>query len=338
MTGTAPRPPRRSTLLRATTVAAAAVPLCTAGWFGWQALDRSGPAGATAAASAPAADRTADDPAGAPLTPPVAPPPTADTPAAEAPTPAPTPSAPPETPAPPASAPASAPAAPATTGLAGRTVVLDPGHNPGNSAHTAEINRQVDIGNARKECDTTGTETNAGYTEADYTLDVSRRARAILVARGATVVLVQDGDRPWGPCIDERARTGTEAHADAAVSVHGDGGPAGGSGFHVIMPAKVVAGKADTSAIVEPSHRLGLLLRDRFHAATGEPYADYIANQGLDTRSDLGGLNLSTVPKVFIECGNMRNSTDAKRMTDPQWRQQAAQGIADALTAFLTTP
>ncbi|MBD0672896.1 N-acetylmuramoyl-L-alanine amidase, partial [Streptomyces sp. CBMA156] len=240
----------------------------------------------------------------------------------------------------PAEAPATTPPpAPPTaaTDLAGRTVLLDPGHNPGNSAHTAEINRQVDIGNTRKECDTTGTETNAGYTEAEYTLDVSRRARAILTARGAKVVLVQDGDRPWGPCIDERARAGAEAHADVALSVHGDGGPAAGRGFHVIMPARVVAGKADNAAIVAPSRRLGLLLRDRFHAATGEPYADYIAEDGLDTRSDLGGLNLSTVPKVFIECGNMRNSTDAKRMTDPQWRQQAAQGIADALTAFLTT-
>ncbi|WP_344343199.1 N-acetylmuramoyl-L-alanine amidase, partial [Kitasatospora putterlickiae] len=227
-------------------------------------------------------------------------------------------------------------AAPATT-LAGRTVLLDPGHNTASSAHTAEINRKVDIGSARKECDTTGTSTNAGYTEAEYSLDVVRRTRAILAARGATVVLVHDGDRPWGPCIDERARIGNAAHADAAVSVHGDGGPASGSGFHVIMPAKVVAGKANTSAIVDPSHRLGLLLRENFHAATGEPYADYTASQGLDTRSDLGGLNLSTVPKVFIECGNMRNPADARRMTDPQWRQQAAQGIADGLTAFLTT-
>ncbi|KJY26418.1 N-acetylmuramoyl-L-alanine amidase, partial [Streptomyces sp. NRRL S-495] len=227
--------------------------------------------------------------------------------------------------------------APTATTLAGRTVLLDPGHNTGNSAHTTEINRKVDIGNARKECDTTGTSTNSGYSEAEYSLDVVHRARAILAARGATVVLVHDGDRPWGPCIDERARIGNAAHADAAVSVHGDGGPANGSGFHVIMPAKVVAGKADTAAIVDPSHRLGLLLRDSFRAATGEPYADYVASKGLDTRSDLGGLNLSTVPKVFIECGNMRNPADARRMTDPQWRQQAAQGIADALTSFLTT-
>ncbi|MGW3179723.1 N-acetylmuramoyl-L-alanine amidase [Kitasatospora sp. NPDC001119] len=339
MTGTAPRPPRRSALLRATTAAAVAVPLCTAGWFGWRALDHSGPAGATAApaASAPAASSPAADPASAPPAPTATDQPGAADPGAPADGTA-APLTPPVAPPPSTTPTAEAPPAPADAAvLTGRTVLLDPGHNPGNSAHTAEINRQVDIGNARKECDTTGTETNAGYTEAEYTLDISRRARALLAARGATVVLVQDGDRPWGPCVDERARAGADAHADVAVSVHGDGGPASGSGFHVIMPARVVAGKADNAAIVAPSRWLGLLLRDRFHAATGEPYADYIAKDGLDTRSDLGGLNLSTVPKVFIECGNMRNSTDAKRMTDPQWRQQAARGIADALTAFLTT-
>ncbi|GAB2716752.1 hypothetical protein GCM10010442_42250 [Kitasatospora kifunensis] len=213
--------------------------------------------------------------------------------------------------------------------------MLDPGHNPGNVDHTTEINRQVDVGNGHKECDTTGTETDAGYTEAEYTLDVVHRLRGLLQGLGATVLLTQDGDRPFGPCVDERAAIGNNAHADAAISVHGDGGPASGSGFHVIMPAKVVAGKADNSAIVAPSHRLGLLIRDSFHAATAEPYADYVASLGLDTRSDLGGLNLSTVPKVFIECGNMRNATDAQRMTDPQWRQRAAQGLADGLTGFL---
>lgn len=216
--------------------------------------------------------------------------------------------------------------------------MLDPGHNPGNVDHTAEINRQVDIGNGHKECDTTGTSTNSGYSEADYTLDVSHRIRDILQGLGAQVVFTQDGDKAWGPCVTDRAAIGNAAHADAAISVHGDGAPASGSGFHVIMPALVNAGKADTSAIVAPSHRLGLLVREKFQAATGEPYADYIADQGLDTRSDLGGLNLSTVPKVFIECGNMRNAGDAARMTDPQWRQKAAQGIADAFTAYLATP
>ncbi|WP_308129739.1 N-acetylmuramoyl-L-alanine amidase [Kitasatospora aureofaciens] len=321
MTGSTHRPHRRSALLRVTTVVGAAVPLCMAGWLGWQAVSGNAPAASTAATTTAAAVPTSA---------------ATTTTATATPTPTPTPAQTRPEAAPPSTAPAPTPSD-TPTALTGRTILLDPGHNPGNFSHPTEINRQVDIGNAHKECDTTGTETNSGYTEADYTLDVSRRARAILAARGATVVLTQDGDRPWGPCIDERAKAAADAHADVALSVHGDGGPASGSGFHVILPAKVVAGKADNSAIVEPSHRLGLLLREQFQTATGEPYADYTAGDGLDTRSDLGGLNLSTVPKVFIECGNMRNSADAKRMTDPQWRQKAAQGIADALTAFLTT-
>ena len=53
-------------------------------------------------------------------------------------------------------------------------------------------------------------------------------------------------------------------------------------------------------------------MRNRFTRDTGMPYSNYIGDgTALDVRSDLGGLNLSTVPKVFIECGNMRNATDA---------------------------
>jgi N-acetylmuramoyl-L-alanine amidase len=220
--------------------------------------------------------------------------------------------------------------------LAGRTVLLDPGHNPGNAQHTSEINRTVDIGNSRKACDTTGTATDSGYAEASFTLDVARRARKLLEAEGAKVVLTQDGDRPWGPCITERAAIGNRAQADAAISVHADGAPATGHGFHVILPARVVDGKADTTPITGPSRTLGLLLRDRFTAATGEPFSTYLGKDGIDVRGDLGGLNLSTVPKVFIECGNMRNAVDARHLTDSAWRQRAARGIADALTAFIT--
>ncbi len=65
----------------------------------------------------------------------------------------------------------------------------------------------------------------------------------------------QDGDRSWGPCVDERARIGNDAHADAVVSVHADGSAAGNRGFHVILPASVHSGGADTRAIVAPLPR-----------------------------------------------------------------------------------
>ncbi|WP_328365614.1 N-acetylmuramoyl-L-alanine amidase [Streptomyces sp. NBC_00445] len=220
--------------------------------------------------------------------------------------------------------------------LAGKVVVIDPGHNPGNFQHTSEINRKVDIGTGLKECDTTGTSTNAGYTEAKFTLDVAHRMRALLQAQGATVKLTQDADRPYGPCIDERARIGNDARADAVVSVHADGSGTGNRGFHVILPGSVNAGAADTRPIVAPSRDLGERIAGNFVRFTGSPPSNYVGDgTGVVTRKDLGGLNLSTVPKVFIECGNMRDSKDEALLTSGAWRQKAAQGISEGIVSFL---
>ncbi|WP_171161986.1 N-acetylmuramoyl-L-alanine amidase [Streptomyces sp. I05A-00742] len=242
------------------------------------------------------------------------------------------PASPPES-----SAPAKPPAPPAADGpLRGKVVVIDPGHNMHNQQHTAEIDRSVDIGTGRKECDTTGTSTNSGYAEATFSLDVAHRIRKILQSQGATVTLTHDGDRPFGPCVDERAAIGNKAHADAALSVHADGAAPGQRGVHVILPAKVKGGRADTAPIVEPSKELGERVLGRFVQTTGSIPSNYIGhNTGLDVRGDLGGLNLSTVPKVFIECGNMRDPQDAAQLTDDGWRQKAAQGISDGIREFV---
>ncbi|MEU1051787.1 N-acetylmuramoyl-L-alanine amidase [Streptomyces sp. NPDC005876] len=220
--------------------------------------------------------------------------------------------------------------------LKGKVVLVDPGHNPENFRHPAEIGRQVDIGTNHKECDTTGTATDDGYAEAAFTLDVAHRLRALLQQQGVTVRLTQDGDRPYGPCVDERARIGNEAEADAAISIHADGAGAGQRGFHVILPGPVHAGAADTRPIAAPSRALGERVADRFAGVTGSAPADYLGDgTGLVTRTDLGGLNLSTVPKVFLECGNMRDSKDAALLTSGAWRQKAAQGISEGIVSFL---
>ncbi|WTX92649.1 N-acetylmuramoyl-L-alanine amidase [Streptomyces sp. NBC_00637] len=231
---------------------------------------------------------------------------------------------------------ASAPAGSGADSLQGKVVVIDPGHNPTNYQHTADINSKVDIGTNRKECDTTGTSTNSGYSEAQFTLDVAHRLRALLQQQGATVRLTQDADRPYGPCVDERARIGNAAHADAVVSIHADGAGAGQRGFHVILPGAVHAGGADTRPIVAPSKDLGKRIAGDFARATGTSPSNYLGDgTGLVTREDLGGLNLSTVPKVFIECGNMRDTKDAALLTSSAWRQSAAQGISEGIVSFL---
>ncbi|WP_182883729.1 N-acetylmuramoyl-L-alanine amidase [Microbispora sp. H10949] len=218
--------------------------------------------------------------------------------------------------------------------LSGKIVVIDPGHNGGNFRHTREINRQVNILTQRKACDTTGTSTNDGYTEAAFTWDVSNRLARLLRDQGATVRLTRADNTGWGPCINQRAAIGNKAHADAAISIHGDGAAPGAHGFHVIMPKKI-GGPVDP--VVGDSQRLGRKVRDAFHNGTGLPYSTYIGRQALNYRSDLGGLNLSTVPKIFIECGNMRNAGEARRFRDASFRQTIAESLAKGLKAYLTT-
>jgi N-acetylmuramoyl-L-alanine amidase len=120
------------------------------------------------------------------------------------------------------------------------------------------------------------------------------------------------------------------------VSIHADGAGAGQRGYHVILPGRVHKGIADTRRIVAPSADLGELIAHDFGRATGTAPSNYIGDgTGLDTRTDLGGLNLSKVPKVFIECGNMRDSKDAALLTSAAWRQKAARGISEGIVSFL---
>ena len=58
------------------------------------------------------------------------------------------------------------------------------------------------------------------------------------------------------------------------------------------------------------STALAHAVRDAMTAV--EPVSNYLGAQGLDPRGDLAGLNLSAVPAIYVECGNMRNA-DGRR-------------------------
>jgi len=210
--------------------------------------------------------------------------------------------------------------------LAGRTITVDPGHNGGNFDHPREIARLVPDGNGVKECDTTGTAAPDGYRETDFNWSVARRLRSLLLAAGAKVVMTRASNDGVGPCVNERAAIGNRARSDAAISIHGDGGPPGGSGFAVLLPAPIPGGD---DAILAPSRRLGLdvrsaLLRAGLHTST------YNGRGGLAPRTDLGGLNLSRVPKVFVEVANMQNAADEAPMERPAFRERVAAALLAA--------
>jgi len=221
-----------------------------------------------------------------------------------------------------------------TAPLAGRIVVIDPGHQLGNSRFSGRISRLVPAGGFRKPCNTTGTATNGGFPEATFNWKVARQLQRRLENRGAHVVLTRDSNSrdEWGPCVNRRGRAGNRVGADLKISIHGDGSYAGGPGFHVIAPPNR---RPWTHDIHRPSLRFAKLTRARLRGV-GLPVAHYTAGgDGLDIRSDLGTLNLSDVPTVMVELGNMRSRADARRMTSRDGRAVYARALAAAAYRYL---
>ncbi len=216
--------------------------------------------------------------------------------------------------------------------LRGKVIAIDPGHNGYNWADPAYIDQPVWNGRNWETCDTTGTETNAGYTEAQFNWNVAWDLTRLMRGLGATVVLTRTSNTGVGPCVTTRAAIGNEVHANVAISIHADGGPPGGYGFAILTPV------ADpwNWPIVNWSALFAVDLRPMFAGYTGEPVSNYDGVDGIQPRDDLAGLNLTAVPKVLIECANMRNAADAARVSSAVWQERAAQGIDAGIYKFLT--
>jgi N-acetylmuramoyl-L-alanine amidase len=224
-------------------------------------------------------------------------------------------------------------AAPAAWGvpsnIAGMVVFIDAGHNGSNDA---SINRQVPTGRGgTKDCQASGTSSNSGYPEHTFTWDTALRVRAELNALGVRTALSRGNDTGLGPCVDARANAANAMRPNAILSIHADGGPASGRGFHVNYSAPPL-----NQAQAGPSVQYARIMRDQLRAS-GIPPANYIGQDGLYGRSDLAGLNLAQYPSVLVECGNMKNPADSALMESPDGRQKYADALVRGVAGFLAT-
>jgi N-acetylmuramoyl-L-alanine amidase len=227
---------------------------------------------------------------------------------------------------------AQAPAAAATQlPLTGETVGIDPGHNGRNHTDPSFLDRQVWNGRTSEDCDTTGTATDSGYTEARFNFQVAGYLRADLISDGARVVMTRTSNNGIGPCVDTRAAIINGSHANVAVDIHADGAPSWGRGFTVLEP--VPDGPND--GVIAPSARLAADVKAAMLTETAMPVSNYDGQDGTKLRDDLAGLNLTTVPKILIEVGNMKNPADAAMLTSTAFQQQVAAVLLRAIVMFL---
>jgi N-acetylmuramoyl-L-alanine amidase len=213
--------------------------------------------------------------------------------------------------------------------IAGMTVVLDPGHN---GEADSSISRQVPNGRGgMKTCNTSGTSTNDGYPEHSFSWDVALHIRDALEQLGVHAPMTRDSDKGVGPCVDQRAALANAAKPDAIISIHADGGPPSGRGFHVNYSSPPLS---DVQGA--PTVQLATTMRDAL-VASGLNESNYIGSQGLYGRADLAGLNFAQYPAVLVELGNMKNTNDAAQIESAEGRTKYAAAVTRGITTYLSS-
>ncbi|MFN8071670.1 MAG: Rv3717 family N-acetylmuramoyl-L-alanine amidase [Mycobacterium sp.] len=214
-------------------------------------------------------------------------------------------------------------------GIAGMIVFLDPGHNGANDAN---MTRQVPTGRGdTKDCQASGTATADGFPEHTFNWDTVLLIRQQLTQLGVRTAMSRGNDDQVGPCVDERAAMANALQPNAVVSIHADGGPPTGRGFHVLYSAPPLNA---TQAV--QSVQFARAMRDQL-AAAGIPPSTYIGTDGLNPRSDIAGLNLAQYPSILVEMGNMKNPIDSALMESQDGRQKYADAVVKGVVAFLQT-
>lgn len=233
-----------------------------------------------------------------------------------------------------AAGPASAvvPAAPDRP-LEGRLILLDPGHQLGNSnpRFAKQMAQTKFNGTIVKGCNTTGTATNAGFPEATFNWRVATRLKRLLENAGARVEMTRSTNSydAWGPCVWNRAKQANRIGADVMINIHADGAPARDKGFFVMAPGLV---KGWTEDVVKPGRRLANAMIAGMTAAGATP-SNYVSGQLMISR-DTTGLNFSNVPSVTVELGNMRNAVEARRMSSASGQRQYARWLLAGIERY----
>ncbi len=202
-----------------------------------------------------------------------------------------------------------------TGSLAGVTVVLDPGHGG------------WDI----------GTQTPNGVAEKNLNLEIALRARDLLTAAGAGVIVTRDRDVSLAPQADglsadlqARVNVANDADADLFISIHGDGfddpsvsGPTGYYG----PPDGYVYSDTRSESLIQQSRRLAETVLWNTVSTTGLPdhgvraFPFYV-------------LGRTQMPASLLETGFLTNEADATKLLGGAFQDQVARGILGGVLAY----
>jgi N-acetylmuramoyl-L-alanine amidase len=211
----------------------------------------------------------------------------------------PPPAYPPIKPAPPAPPPPPpAPSPPPSTNLAGRRIMIDPGHggkDPGAWKST-----------------------RSRLPEKSIVLDIGNDVGRILQSRGAKVIATRTKD--VFPSLEQRANAADRERVDLFVSIHANSLPRkpSASGVEIYIQEgtagrSLIAQRCVAAAIKKAGLELRGIRPENLHV-----------------------LREHSRPGILIECGFLTNSGDAAKLNSDAYRARLAAAIAQGVTDYFS--
>lgn len=189
--------------------------------------------------------------------------------------------------------------------LSGKVIMLDPGHGGLYMTGTAL--------------------TDQSLAEKEVTLSIGLKAKAILEAKGATVLMTRVSDASYS--LEDRVEKCNEASPDVFVSIHCDGSAnLASSGTHTLYfrPYSQPLAKSIHENLVKN-------YSEKIYAEEAENYANIDRKiqyyPYFVTRGD-------TCPSVLIETGFMTNEIEGRLLADDNVRSWIADGIANGIEDY----
>ncbi len=174
-------------------------------------------------------------------------------------------------------------------------VVLDPGHGG------------EDEGCARE-----------GVLEKDINMQITQLVQEKLEEKGYRVLLTHEDDNTYS--CEERVEKANMANGDIYVSIHQNA-------HETTAPNGVEIWYSHTGYGVE-SERLAKLFQKYVVAYTES------ADRGISETDSLYVIREADMPACLIETGFLSNASERRKLTDVQYQEQIAEGIADAIDVY----
>jgi N-acetylmuramoyl-L-alanine amidase len=202
-----------------------------------------------------------------------------------------------------------------------QTVVLDPGHGGHDKGQVSRYG-----------------------AEKDFALDVARKLRSILQAKGLRVIMTREGD--YFVPLEVRAKIANSAHNSIFVSIHfnATNDDPNATGFEIFSftprgaPSTSDGNVAARSFNMQPGSSVDAqsmaLSACIYHSVLGQ-LREY--DRGIK-RARFAVLRLTKVPAVLIEGGFLTERGESKLISNKDWRAKLAGAIGIGIESYQALP